>query len=71
MQNSKTCKKSLGALMGQNSLQNKIFFIFSSLVFLDVGEDCCLGQCLSSSTVEPKPPKAIMAQIGADMVFLF
>ena len=57
--------------MGQNSPQNKIFFIFSSLVFLDVGEDCCLGQCLTSSTVEPKPPKAIMAQIGADMVFLF
>ena len=46
------------------------FFQVASLVFLDIPQDCSLGQCLTSSRADPPPPKKkkiiiIMTQIGA------
>ena len=41
-----------------------------SLVFLDILQDCSLGQCLTSSRAETsKKPKKLVAQIGAKMIF--
>ena len=43
-----------------------------SLVFLDIAQDCSLGQCLRSSRAETskkkKKKKKIVARIGAEMI---
>ena len=67
----KTCKKSLGA-----KIEPKVvfchFFKFGSLVFLDIGQDCSLGQRLTSNrakTSKKKKRKKNVAQIGVEMIF--
>ena len=46
------------------------FLKVASLVFLDIAEDCSLGQCLTFSRAETSEifEKKIEAQIGAEMI---
>ena len=48
------------------------FLKVASLVFLDIAQDCSLGQCLTSSRAETskkKVKKKFITQIGAEMIF--
>ena len=60
-------KKNWGA---PNWVQNQGFCYFlkvASLVFLDIAQNCILGQCLTSSRAETS--KKIVAEIGTEMIF--
>ena len=48
----KTHKKNLGGTKLGPKLGFWPFFKFVSLVFLDIEQDCSLGQCLTSSRAE-------------------
>ena len=44
------------------------FLKVASLVFLDIAQDCSLGQCLTSSRAETLNTKFV-GQIGAEVIF--